>query len=57
MKAMVLNALCNLEENPAPLKLMDVRPEVQEFTLEEANKALFELKTKRVRGAKVLRID
>jgi propanol-preferring alcohol dehydrogenase len=36
---------------------IDIRPEVQEFTLEEANKALFELKTKRVRGAKVLRID
>jgi propanol-preferring alcohol dehydrogenase len=33
-----------------------IRPEVQEFTLEEANKALVELKTRKIRGAKVLRI-
>jgi propanol-preferring alcohol dehydrogenase len=36
---------------------MGVQPEVQEFQLEEANKALVELKTRRIRGAKVLRID
>ena len=36
---------------------MGIRPEVQEFALEEANEALVELKTKRVRGAKVLRIN
>jgi propanol-preferring alcohol dehydrogenase len=34
-----------------------IRPEVQEFSLEEANRALVELKEARVRGAKVLRID
>jgi propanol-preferring alcohol dehydrogenase len=34
-----------------------IKPEVQEFTLEEANKALIELKTSKIRGAKVLRID
>ncbi len=34
-----------------------IKPEVQEFTLEEANKALLELKTRKIRGAKVLRID
>lgn len=33
-----------------------LRPEVEEFPLEEANRALVELKTRRVRGAKVLRI-
>ena len=33
-----------------------IQPEVQEFTLEEANKALVELKTRKIRGAKVLRI-
>jgi propanol-preferring alcohol dehydrogenase len=33
-----------------------IRPEVQEFPLEEANKALLELKTRKIRGAKVLRI-
>ena len=34
-----------------------IKPEVQEFPLEEANEALIELKTRKIRGAKVLRID
>ncbi|MEW6214939.1 MAG: zinc-dependent alcohol dehydrogenase family protein [Nitrospirota bacterium] len=34
-----------------------IRPEIQEFKLEEANKALVELKERKIRGAKVLRID
>jgi propanol-preferring alcohol dehydrogenase len=34
-----------------------IKPEVQEFALEEANRALVELKTRKIRGAKVLRID
>ena len=34
-----------------------LKPEVQEFGLEEANKALVELKERKTRGAKVLRID
>jgi propanol-preferring alcohol dehydrogenase len=33
------------------------RPEVQEYSLAEANTALLDLKERRVRGAKVLRID
>jgi propanol-preferring alcohol dehydrogenase len=33
-----------------------IRPEVEVYPLEEANRALFELKTRRVRGAKVLKI-
>jgi propanol-preferring alcohol dehydrogenase len=33
-----------------------IRPEVQEFSLEEANTALIELKQRKTRGAKVLRI-
>ncbi len=33
-----------------------IRPEVQEFSLEEANRALMELKEGKIRGAKVLRI-
>jgi propanol-preferring alcohol dehydrogenase len=33
-----------------------IRPEVQEFALEEANQALIELKQRRIRGAKVLRV-
>ena len=33
-----------------------MRPEVQEFPLEDANRALVELKERKIRGAKVLRI-
>lgn len=33
-----------------------LRPEIQEYPLEEANRALLELKERRIRGAKVLRI-
>jgi propanol-preferring alcohol dehydrogenase len=33
-----------------------IKPEVQEFPLEEANRALVELKERRIRGAKVLRV-
>jgi len=33
-----------------------IRPEFQEFALIEANRALIELKTRKIRGAKVLRI-
>ena len=33
-----------------------IKPEVQEFTLEEANRALVELREQKIRGAKVLRI-
>ncbi len=35
---------------------MKIRPEVQEFRLEEANRALIELKTRKIKGAKVLKI-
>lgn len=34
-----------------------IKPEVQEYKLEEANKALAELKERKIRGAKVLRIN
>jgi propanol-preferring alcohol dehydrogenase len=34
-----------------------IRPQVEEFALEQANRALIELKTKKIRGAKVLRIS
>ena len=33
-----------------------LHPEIEEFALEDANRALLELKTRRVRGAKVLRV-
>jgi propanol-preferring alcohol dehydrogenase len=34
-----------------------IKPEVQEYPLEEANRALMELKTGKIRGAKVLRVS
>ncbi len=34
-----------------------IRPEIQEFRLEEANQALLELKERKIRGAKVLRVE
>jgi propanol-preferring alcohol dehydrogenase len=36
---------------------MQIEPEIQEFKLEEANEALVELKSGRIRGAKVLRVQ
>jgi propanol-preferring alcohol dehydrogenase len=36
---------------------LDIKPEIQEFGLEEANRVLVELKTGRIYGAKVLRIS
>ncbi|MDD1620190.1 MAG: zinc-dependent alcohol dehydrogenase family protein [Methylococcaceae bacterium] len=36
---------------------MDLKPEIQVFPLEQANQALIELKTGKIRGAKVLQID
>jgi len=36
---------------------MQIQPEIQEFRLEEANEALRQLKQKKIRGAKVLRVD
>ncbi len=35
----------------------DLRPEVEEFALEEANEALRQLKGRKIRGAKVLRVS
>lgn len=42
------------EEFLALAARMDIRPEIQEFRLEEANKALIELKSGKIRGSKVL---
>jgi propanol-preferring alcohol dehydrogenase len=36
---------------------MQVRPEVEEYGLSEANRALVELKQRKIRGAKVLRVE
>ena len=34
-----------------------IKPEVQEYSLEEANKALIEIKERKIRGAKVLKVS
>ncbi len=34
-----------------------LRPEVEEYPLEDANRALVEIKERRIRGAKVLRLS
>ena len=34
-----------------------IKPEIQEYPLSEANRALRELKERKIRGAKVLRIQ
>jgi propanol-preferring alcohol dehydrogenase len=34
-----------------------IKPEVQEYPLEDANRALVELKRSKIRGAKVLKLD
>jgi propanol-preferring alcohol dehydrogenase len=36
---------------------IQIKPEVQEFELEDANRALTELKNRKIRGAKVLKIN
>ena len=47
----------SLSASARSLAAMKLKPEIEEFALEEANEALVEFKTKRIRGAKVLRID
>ncbi|MBA4394359.1 MAG: alcohol dehydrogenase [Desulfobacca sp.] len=45
----------DVEECLALAAEIPIRPEVQEYRLEEANQALLELKERKIRGAKVLR--
>jgi len=47
----------DVEEFLALAAEIGIRPEVQEYRLEEVNRALLELKERRIRGAKVLRMD
>jgi alcohol dehydrogenase, propanol-preferring len=46
----------DVEEFLALAAKIPIRPEFQEYRLEEANQALMELKARKIRGAKVLRI-
>jgi len=47
----------DVEEFLALASQIQIKPEIQEFKLEEANKALVELKSGRIRGSKVLRVQ
>jgi propanol-preferring alcohol dehydrogenase len=47
----------DVEEFLALADACNIRPEVQEFDLRDANKALLELKERKIRGAKVLRVS
>ncbi|HKN18960.1 MAG TPA: alcohol dehydrogenase, partial [Dissulfurispiraceae bacterium] len=47
----------DVEEFLALAAAIPIRPEIQEYTLDEANKALLELKERKIRGAKVLKIQ
>jgi len=47
----------DVEEFLALSASIPIRPEIQEYTLEEANRALLDLKDRKIRGAKVLRIN
>jgi propanol-preferring alcohol dehydrogenase len=46
----------DVEEFLALADEMKIKPEYEEYALDEANQALLELKTRRIRGAKVLRL-
>jgi len=46
----------DVEEFLALAAEIPIKPEIQEYKLEEANQALMELKQRKIRGAKVLRI-
>lgn len=47
----------DLREVLALASEMEIKPEIHMFPLEEANRALVELKTRKIHGAKVLHID
>jgi len=47
----------DVEEFLALAAEIPIRPEIQEYALDEANRALLELKERKIRGAKVLRIQ
>ncbi|MBM4333288.1 MAG: zinc-dependent alcohol dehydrogenase family protein [Deltaproteobacteria bacterium] len=56
IKSVANVARCDVSEFLQLAAKIPIRPEVQEFQLEEANQALLELKQRKIRGAKVLRI-
>ncbi|MBI5966430.1 MAG: zinc-dependent alcohol dehydrogenase family protein [Deltaproteobacteria bacterium] len=57
IKSVANVARCDVSEFLQLAAEIPIKPEIEEFKLEEANKALIELKGKKIRGAKVLRVD
>ena len=47
----------DISDFPEPAASIPLKPVVQEFKLENANRALVELKERKIRGTKVLKID
>ena len=58
----MMSLIAALARHPSPANLKQlaaeagIKPEYQEYALEEANRALSELKQGKIRGAKVLRL-
>ncbi len=48
---------CDISEFMLLAAAMSLKPEIQEYALEDANEALTELKAKKIRGAKVLKVN
>jgi propanol-preferring alcohol dehydrogenase len=57
IKSVANVALRDVSEFLALAAEIPIRPEVQEFPLSDANAALRELKNRKIRGAKVLRVE
>lgn len=57
IKSVANVARSDISEFLALAAAIPIRPELEEFSLEEANKALLELKEAKIRGAKVLRME
>jgi propanol-preferring alcohol dehydrogenase len=56
IKSVANVACCDVSEFLDLATLIPIKPEVEIFPLEKANQALMELKERRIRGAKVLKI-
>jgi propanol-preferring alcohol dehydrogenase len=57
VKSVANVARCDVQEFLDLAAEIPIKPDVQEFALENANEALVEVKTGRIRGAKVLKIE
>jgi propanol-preferring alcohol dehydrogenase len=57
IKSVANVAASDVRDFLATAEAMAIKPEIQEYALQEANRALVDLKTSKIRGAKVLKID